>query len=86
MISNEKADHPWKTLVLENEYIKLCVTPEIGGKLYYGTDKTNGANFIYKNNVLSKSPIQMVYELSNTPIERRSKLFESSNGIVKKRL
>src|SRR5665648_1303168 len=35
MISNEKADHPWKALVLENEYIKLCVTPEIGGKLYY---------------------------------------------------
>ena len=57
MISNEKADHPWKALVLENEYIKLCVTPEIGGKLYYGTDKTNGANFIYKNNVVKPSNI-----------------------------
>ncbi len=40
VISNEKEDHAWKTLVLENEYIKLCVTPEIGGKLDYATDIT----------------------------------------------
>ena len=59
MISNDKEDHAWKALVLENEYIKLCVTPEIGGKLYYGTDKTNGANFIYKNNVVKPSNIGM---------------------------
>ncbi|HAQ17643.1 MAG TPA: DUF5107 domain-containing protein [Prolixibacteraceae bacterium] len=59
MISNEKEDHAWKALILENEYIKLCVTPEIGGKLYYGTDKTNGNNFIYKNNVVKPSNIGM---------------------------
>jgi len=59
VISNEKEDHAWKTLILENKYIKLCVTPEIGGKLYYGTDKTNGYNFIYKNNVVKPSNIGM---------------------------
>ena len=32
VISNQKEDHAWKALILENEYIKLCVTPEIGGK------------------------------------------------------
>ena len=58
-ISNEKTAHDWKTLILENEYIKLCVAPEIGGKLYYGTDKTNGYNFIYKNNVVKPSNIGM---------------------------
>src|SRR5664279_4834459 len=35
VIANEKSDQKWKALILENEYIKLCVTPEIGGKLYY---------------------------------------------------
>ena len=60
VIANEKEDHSWKTLILENEYIKLCVTPEIGGKLYYGTDKTNGYNFIYKNNVVKPSNIGML--------------------------
>jgi tetratricopeptide (TPR) repeat protein len=58
-ISNEKTDHSWKALILENEYIKLCVTPEIGGKLYYGTDKTNNYNFVYKNNVVKPSNIGM---------------------------
>ncbi|HOW39720.1 MAG TPA: DUF5107 domain-containing protein [Bacteroidales bacterium] len=60
VIANEKADHAWKALVLENEYIKLCVTPEIGGKLYYGTDKTTNYNFIYKNNVVRPSNIGML--------------------------
>jgi len=59
MISNDKEDHAWKALILENEYIKLCVTPEIGGKLYYGTDKTNGYNFFYKNNVVKPANIGM---------------------------
>jgi tetratricopeptide (TPR) repeat protein len=59
VIANEKADQAWKALILENEYIKLCVTPEIGGKLYYGTDKTNGYNFIYKNDAVKPSNIGM---------------------------
>jgi hypothetical protein len=60
VIANEKSDHEWKTLILENEYIKLCVTPDIGGKLYYGTDKTNGYNFIYKNGAVKPSNIGML--------------------------
>jgi len=39
---NERVEKAYKALILENEYIKLCVTPEIGGKLYYAIDKTNG--------------------------------------------
>jgi tetratricopeptide (TPR) repeat protein len=57
--ANEKTDKAWKALILENEYIKLCVTPEIGGKLYYATDKTNNYNFVYKNDVVKPSNIGM---------------------------
>lgn len=60
VISNERSEKSWKAVILENEYIKLCVTPEIGGKLYYATDKTNGYNFIYKNNVVKPSNIGML--------------------------
>jgi tetratricopeptide (TPR) repeat protein len=60
VISEEKIDKAWKALILENEYIKLCVTPEIGGKLYYATDKSNNYNFIYKNNVVKPSNIGML--------------------------
>lgn len=59
IISNKKEDHQWKALLLENEFIKLCITPEIGGKLYYATDKTNDYNFIYKNNEVKPSNIGM---------------------------
>jgi tetratricopeptide (TPR) repeat protein len=55
----ERKEQSWHTLVLENEFIELAITPEIGGKLYYATDKTNDYHFIYKNNVVKPSNIGM---------------------------
>lgn len=60
VISNKKENQAWKFLILENEYIKLGITPEIGGKLYYATDKSNNYNFIYKNNEVKPSNIGML--------------------------
>ncbi len=57
--SIQKVDLDWKALLLENEYIRLAITPEIGGKLYYAEDKTNKYNFIYKNDVIKPSNIGM---------------------------
>ncbi|MEM7375567.1 MAG: DUF5107 domain-containing protein [Bacteroidota bacterium] len=57
--SKEKQDQSWKALILENEFIKVCVTPEIGGKIFYATDKTNGYNFLYKNDVVKPANIGM---------------------------
>lgn len=59
IISSQRIEKEWKALILENEFIKLCVAPEIGGKLYYATDKSNNYNFIYKNNVVKPSNIGM---------------------------
>ena len=56
---DERVDMDWKTLVLENEYIELGITPDIGGKLYYATDKTNNYHFVYKNTVVRPSNIGM---------------------------
>lgn len=59
VISSEREMVDWKFLTLENEYIKLGITPEIGGKLYYATDKSNGYNFIYKNNEVKPGNLGM---------------------------
>ncbi|PIF02235.1 MAG: hypothetical protein CR996_01265 [Draconibacterium sp.] len=59
VISCNREMKNWKFLTLENEYIKLGITPEIGGKLYYATDKSNNYNFIYKNNEVKPSNIGM---------------------------
>jgi len=59
-LTSERIEQVWKGLFLENEYIKLCVTPEIGGKLYWAEDKTNGYPFFYKNNVVKPANIGML--------------------------
>ena len=69
VISNKKETHEWKTLTLENEYIKLGITPEMGGKLYYATDKSNDYNFIYKNNEVKPANIGMTGAWTSGGIE-----------------
>lgn len=58
-LSNQKIDKIYKALILENEYVKICVLPELGGRLYYAQDKTNGYDFIYRNNVIKPALIGM---------------------------
>ena len=42
----------WKIVTLENEYIKLWVLPEIGGKVWGAIEKSTGEEFLYKNEVV----------------------------------
>ncbi len=58
-LTDEKVEKSYKGLFLENEYIKLCVLPEIGGRLYIAQDKTNDYDFIYHNHVIKPALIGM---------------------------
>jgi tetratricopeptide (TPR) repeat protein len=58
-LSDSKTDKSYKGLFLENEYISICVLPELGGRLYIATDKTNGYDFFYRNHVIKPSLIGM---------------------------
>ncbi len=58
-LTDEKVDKTYTGLFLENKYIRLCVLPEIGGRLYIAQDKTNGYNFIYHNQVIKPALIGM---------------------------
>ncbi len=50
------AIHPekkmWKAIHIENEYLRLMVLPEIGGRIHIGYDKTTGYDFFYRQNVI----------------------------------
>jgi tetratricopeptide (TPR) repeat protein len=59
-ISNSRQDKKYKALYLENKYIKLCVLPEIGGRLFYATDKTNNYEIFYRQNVIKPANIGMI--------------------------
>lgn len=49
----------WKVVSLENDYIKLTLFPEIGGKIWGAVDKTTGKEFIYNNHVVKFRDIAM---------------------------
>lgn len=51
-ISAEPQDHQWKAVHLENEYIRIMILPEIGGRVHVGLDKLNGYDFFYRQNVI----------------------------------
>lgn len=51
-IADEKADKVYQALYLENEYIKVMILPELGGRIQRAYDKTNGYDFVYYNHVI----------------------------------
>ena len=42
----------WKAVHIENEFIRLMIMPEIGGRIHVGLDKINGYDFFYRQNVI----------------------------------
>lgn len=46
----------YRQLVMENEYLRVSVLPELGGRLYEIIHKTSGHDALYKNRVLKPSP------------------------------
>ncbi len=59
-ITADQQQQTLKAVYLENEYVKLCVLPEIGGRLFYATDKTNGYEFFYRQHVVKPALIGML--------------------------
>jgi tetratricopeptide (TPR) repeat protein len=51
-ISTEPRDRSWEALHIENQYIRVMILPEIGGRIHVGLDKTNGYDFFYRQNVI----------------------------------
>ncbi|MCR4860685.1 MAG: DUF5107 domain-containing protein [Bacteroidales bacterium] len=51
-ISDEKTDREYEAVYLENEYIKVMILPELGGRVQRAYDKIAGRDFIYYNQVV----------------------------------
>lgn len=49
----------WKVIELENDYIKVQIMPEIGGKIWTAFDKKTGKDFFYNNGVVKFRDIAM---------------------------
>jgi Domain of unknown function (DUF5107) len=51
-ISTKARDHAWQAVHVENEFLRVMVLPEIGGRIHVGLDKSNGYDFFYRQNVI----------------------------------
>jgi tetratricopeptide (TPR) repeat protein len=51
-IFDEKKDKEYTALFLENEYLKIMILPEIGGRVQMAWDKIGQRHFIYYNQVI----------------------------------
>ena len=51
-IEDEKHDHPWRAFFIENEYIKVMILPELGGRIQMAYDKVKKRHFVYYNQVI----------------------------------
>jgi tetratricopeptide (TPR) repeat protein len=51
-VDTEPHVHQWKAAHIENEFIRLMIMPEIGGRIQVGLDKVNGYDFFYRQNVI----------------------------------
>jgi len=56
-LSSERGDKPYRAVFLENDYLRLMILPEIGGRIHIGMDKTNDYNFFYRQHVVKPALI-----------------------------
>ena len=59
-ILDEKVDQPYTAVWLENDYIRVMVLPELGGRIQRAYDKTNGYDFVYYNEVIKPALVGLV--------------------------
>lgn len=51
-ICDEKKDKPYRAFFIENEYIKVMILPELGGRIQMAYDKVKKRHFVYYNQVI----------------------------------
>jgi len=51
-IAEEKTPHAWQAVHLENPFLRLMILPQLGGRIQVAMDKTNGFDFVYRQNVI----------------------------------
>ena len=59
-LTDIRENKTYNAAFLENKYVKLCVLPEIGGKIFSAVDKMNDYDFFYHQHVIKPALIGML--------------------------
>ena len=58
-LTDRKVEKTYRGVFLENEYVKILILPEIGGRLHGAIDKTNGYVWLYWQKTIKPGLISM---------------------------
>ena len=57
---SHREEKPFRVITLENEFIKVELMPELGGRIYSALDKRTGYDFFYKQHVIKPALIGLL--------------------------
>ncbi|MDR0756297.1 MAG: DUF5107 domain-containing protein, partial [Tannerella sp.] len=60
ILTDNRTDKTYEALYVENDYVKVCVVPELGGRIFSATDKTNDYEFFYRQTGIKPALIGML--------------------------
>ncbi|MBP2412878.1 tetratricopeptide (TPR) repeat protein [Arthrobacter stackebrandtii] len=58
-VSQEKKPHAWQAVHIENEWVRVVILPELGGRVHIGYDKVADYDFFYRNNVIKPALVSL---------------------------
>ncbi|MGF1724285.1 DUF5107 domain-containing protein [Photobacterium nomapromontoriensis] len=59
-ITDEKVDQTYQAVYIENDYIKIMLLPELGGRIHRAYDKVKGRDFVYYNEVVKPALVGLL--------------------------
>ena len=60
ILTDDKKEKTYNALYLDNEYVNVCVLPEMGGRILSATDKTNDYEIFYRQTGIKPALIGML--------------------------
>lgn len=59
----------WDALHIENDFIRVMILPQLGGRIHIALDKTNGYDFIYRQDVIKPAMVGLAGPWASGGIE-----------------
>ena len=88
-VYDEKYNKEYTALFLENDYLKVMILPELGGRIQMAYDKTNDYHFVYYNQVIKPALVALTGPWIsggiefNWPQHHRPSTFEPTDYLIK---
>lgn len=59
-LSEQKTQKSWQAVWLENDYLKVMILPELGGRIHQAWDKIKQRDFVYHNDVIKPALVGLL--------------------------